>query len=381
MVSRVNGLYIHIPFCSKVCDYCDFSVLSAPERMHGEFVDLLIKELNCLMKRYPEFRSDCETLYIGGGTPSLLSESLLLKIFSEIKNLGFSLCWKEATMELNPESCSKEKLNLARNFGVNRFSLGVQTFSKNLLNLVGRKHTPEMAHQALSLLREMQSDGIQYSADLMFMLPNQTLENFISDLESLVGYSPDHISFYGLQVTPNTLLESRIRRGKLIVDETLYAPMYNTGVSLLKEKGYERYEVSNFSKPGKESVHNLNYWCRGEYLGIGPGAHSYFEKVRFNAPTRYGNWKKWVLAGCPESLYEKDVLNRESEILEEIWLSLRLSKGLDLEHLKKKYDYDLVEEKMDYWVKKNYLQKKGNRISLIGNGWLMMDQVVSDLSP
>ena len=93
------------------------------------------------------------------------------------------------------------------------------------------------------------------------------------------------------------------------------------------------------------------------------------------------NWKKWVLAGCPESLYEKDVLNRESEILEEIWLSLRLSKGLDLEHLKKKYDYDLVEEKMDYWVKKNYLQKKGNQISLIGNGWLMMDQVVSDLSP
>lgn len=374
------GLYIHIPFCNKVCDYCDFSVLSAPERMHEEYVELLMQEMKIVANRYPKWFSHGDTLYLGGGTPSILSEPLLEKLFLGLNSLGFSFEWKEATMEFNPESCTKNKLELARNFGINRFSLGVQTFRDGLLKVVGRGHSPERAHEALALLQSEQKENCQFSADLMFMLPRQSKEDFLEDLEILLTYTPDHISFYGLQISPKTMLESKIRRGILAVDDSLYGPMYKEGVACLKQFGYERYEVSNFACCKRESLHNLNYWHRGEYLGFGPSAHSYLNKVRFSTPSRYKHWKDWVLAGCLESGYEKDILDKKSEILEEIWLSLRLAEGLDLKKIEQNYGFIPNENKINHWIEKNYLAKEGARIFLIDDGWLMMDQVVEDLS-
>lgn len=377
----MRGLYLHVPFCNKVCDYCDFSVLAAPERLYAEYVDLLEHEMEYLHLQFPDFFEKAETLYIGGGTPSQLPIPLLEKIFNALQKNGVRINkLQEVSMEFNPESCSMEKVYAAKDFGVKRFSLGIQTFNQELLKTIGRSHSPQMAYDALKILNHIQNNDIQFNADLMFMLPNQTLEDFKQDLKTLLEYTPSHISFYGLQISPQTMLESKIRRGKLFVDESLYAPMYKVGVELLETQGFHRYEVSNFALLGKESLHNKNYWRRGEYLGIGPGAHSFINKIRFNAPMRYSHWKSWIKNGCPDSLYEKDILDRNAEILEEIWLSLRQAEGLDIENLQRKYDYEVSKKNLTHWYEKGFLGFNKNKIFLIGDGWLFMDQIVNDLS-
>lgn len=374
----MQGLYIHVPFCAKVCDYCDFSVLAAPERMYVEYLDLVLRELACVRDRYPEKWASIETLYLGGGTPSILPPELLVRLFSWLRDSGVCMeNLREASMEVNPESCLEERLDVAMSFGVNRFSVGIQTFDAELLKAIGRAHSVETGLRALDTLCSLKGK-VQVNADLMFCLPNQSTETFLADVKRLSEYPLNHISFYGLNVSEHTVLGNRIQRGKLHVDEELYAPMYNGGVQILKEAGFERYEVSNFAKPGFESLHNKNYWNRGEYFGVGPGAHSYLGKVRFYAPEKYSRWKSFVLDGCAESLYSNDVLNRESAIAETIWLSLRQSAGLDVTRLASDFNYTLPESKIEHWVCKGYLQRSGNVVKLVDDGWLFMDQVVED---
>ena len=371
------GLYIHIPFCEKICDYCDFFTIQGPDRLHGEYLDLLSREISAFSERHPGALSQVETLYLGGGTPSILSPEALSRFFSILEGAGVPIRQlKESTMEFNPETTDAERLSVALENGITRASLGLQTFRPELLQAVGRKHTPESGLAALELL--LSQENLRVTSDLMFNLPGQTVTQFLEDLDRLSAYPLGHISFYGLKVDPRTRLGHRLEKGLVQVDEDLYGDMYREGVRLLETKGFERYEVSNFARPNEESHHNLNYWRRSEYLAFGPSANAYFEGVRFHAPDRYPEWRRYVQACCPDGQLFKDPIGHDEQVAELIQLSLRTKYGLDVGALQQ-LAVHLSEKTVSRWVERGFLKRLGSRLVLEGDGWLFMDSVVADL--
>ena len=371
------GLYIHVPFCAKICDYCDFHAFSAPEWLQLEYLNLISREMSAFADRHPGVFSQVETLYIGGGTPSVLSEGRLEELFGVIAGCGVDLhSLKEATMEFNPESCDEGRVSVAIAAGITRASLGLQTLQDGLLKRVGRQHDVATGKRALELLASKR--GLRVNADLMFNLPGQTLEGMLADVDWLTDQPLGHISFYGLKVDPTRRLGRRIARGEESVDEDLYAEMYLRGVEKLEKKGFFRYETSNFARSGEESLHNLNYWRRGEYLAFGPSAHGFFGGVRFSLPERYAPWREYVKKGCPESGLSLDPLGPDDEVAEIIQLSLRTKYGMPLEALKNK-GFSIKPAAIERWVSRGYLENSGGVIRLVGEGWLFMDSVVLDL--
>ena len=379
-------VYIHVPFCKKVCDYCDFRVMPSQSKIFAEYTDLLCKQIVSFEKGNPGLLASARTLYLGGGTPSELPAEFLHRIFDCLVSVGLDISnLSEVSMEFNPESTSRQSVQNAVELGVNRISLGLQTFDANLLKLVGRSHSVEAGLEALNLLTC--TPNLQVNADLMFDLPGQTVEGFLADVDRLSDFPLNHVSFYGLNVSPRSRLGRRVDRGELAINEDLYEPMYTGGVEILERKGFERYEVSNFARPGFESVHNQNYWNRGEYAGFGPGAHSYLHAVRYYAPEIYPRWRDYVKSGCPESMLSVDRLRREDEIMELLWLSLRQSKGISAEDLEK-MGIALDKSVCERWISKgflkqcnllNLLQTKSN-LRLDGRGWIFMDDIVTDLA-
>lgn len=371
------GIYIHVPFCAKVCDYCDFRVMPAFPKLYQEYVDLLCREMLAFAASHPGSLSSAETLYLGGGTPSILPKSCLEQIVDCLRSLGVSTeTLKEVSMEFNPESTNASSIEGALALGVGRFSLGLQTFDESLLRRIGRSHTVSAGLDALNLLI---SSGAQVSGDLMFDLPGQTVDDFLSDVDRLSDFSLNHVSFYGLTVSPRSMLGQKVAKGVLNIDEDLYESMYMNGVELLDSKGIRRYEVSNFARPGYESLHNQNYWNRGEYVGFGPGAHSFLGNSRFYAPEIYPRWRDFVRSGCPESALSVDCLGQEDVVMELFWLSLRQSRGLDLNSLRS-FGISLPEKAVDRWLEKDYVEVCDHFLRLKGRGWIFMDDIVTDLA-
>ena len=372
------GIYIHVPFCEKVCDYCDFRVMPASSSgLFHEYTDLLVREMRGFARVNPGAFKSAETLYLGGGTPSLLPGECLVRVFDVLRDLGVDVSLlREVTMEFNPESCNESTVSLARECGVGRFSLGLQSFRGEILERIGRRHSVEVGLRALELL--CSQPGIEVNGDLMFNLPGQSVEQFLGDLDRLADFPLNHVSFYGLTVAGRTRLGHRIARGELSVDEDLYGEMYLRGVNLLRGKGFERYEVSNFCRAGKWSVHNKNYWDRGEYIGFGPGAHSYFRGLRFNAPEIYPRWREFVLNGMPRSGLSLDALTPDDIWTERVWLSLRQSAGLDLDKLRAE-GIEIDEASYSKWIENGCLEQSEGSLRLVGRGWLLMDSVVTDV--
>ena len=371
------GLYIHVPFCAKICDYCDFHAFSAPEWLQLEYLELISREMTVFAERHPGVFSRVETLYIGGGTPSVLSPERLAKLFGIVAGAGVNMgALKEATMEFNPESCDAERISVAQESGITRASLGLQTLSDDLLSRVGRRHDVATGRQALDLL--LSQRGLRVNADLMFNLPGQGIDDMLADVEWLTDRPLGHVSFYGLKVDPTRRLGKRIAKGEESVDEDLYADMYLRGVEKLESRGFLRYETSNFARVGEESLHNLNYWRRGEYLAFGPSAHGYFGGVRFSAPEKYAPWREYVKGDCPDSALMLDRLSPEDEIAEIIQLSLRTKYGLPLDALKER-GVAIDPQTIERWISRGYLEQAQGTIRLVGEGWLFMDTVVLDL--
>lgn len=399
------GIYLHVPFCAKICDYCDFRVMPAParssqssNRLFQEFADLLCREIELFEMSHPGLLATARTLYLGGGTPSILPPQCLTQLFDCLRDVGVAVATAnapgllEVSMEFNPESTSEESVQHAMSLGVNRVSLGLQTFDPNLLKLVGRSHSVECGLKALDLLTAIPS--LRVSGDLMFDLPNQTVKGFLSDVDRLSDYPLSHLSFYGLTVSERTVLGQKIAKGALSIDEDLYEDMYQGGVGILEGKGFRRYEVSNFAKPGFESVHNRNYWERGEYIGFGPGAHSFLGSRRFYAPEIYPRWRDFVRNGAKESDLTVDALNREDLLSEIVWLSLRQSCGLDLTQLQMQ-GFELNEKLYSKWFNEGFLAKENRLVhnasaeagcavnhtflTLKNRGWIFMDDIVTDI--
>ena len=313
----VAGLYIHIPFCKKRCLYCDFFSTTQLER-RDEYVATMVKEIET---RRDEAGEPIRTVYIGGGTPSTLSLESLSAI---TRTIDLTLV-EEYTVELNPGDVTTAYLQGLRALGVNRLSMGVQSFDDRLLQLIGRRHNAQQAVEAVRMAKEAGFDNI--SIDLIYALPTQTMDQWKTDIEKALELGVQHLSSYGLMYEEGTALTRLLERGEIeALDEETENAMYDILCERLKEAGFVHYEVSNFALPGYEAKHNSSYWDGTPYLGAGAGAHSYIRNVRSWNPDDLDAYIKGIHNGTlvreSETLSEKDLYN------ERIMLGLRTSRGI-----------------------------------------------------
>ncbi|MBF0432738.1 MAG: radical SAM family heme chaperone HemW [Fibrobacteria bacterium] len=370
----MNGLYIHIPFCESKCPYCDFTSWKGKKTQFRILVDTLFKELKL---RTPS--GTCfDSIYIGGGTPSILPTTLFNELVNNLhKHLDFSKT-REISIEANPSSITPEKLTQYKNCNINRLSIGVQSFNNSLLNTLERAHDSKKAKESIQLALDF---NFQLGIDLMFGLPGQSLTAFIKDLETALHFPLAHLSLYGLTIEPDTIFYLRKKEKRLPpIDTENYDHMYLSAVELLEKNGLLRYEVSNFARKGKESLHNLNYWNHSSYLGLGPGAHSFSGTIRYANSRDFSIYLTTVKNGCPEKELQPELLSHETRYQEAIWLGLRTTAGINIEKLDNLYGKHPLTKKLNNWHKLGFLVPRGpSGYTLHHKGWLYLDTIVTDL--
>lgn len=376
LLCAMAGLYFHIPFCKQACHYCDFH-FSTSLGSKEQLTNALCKEL-AMQKDYLRGQ-DLETIYFGGGTPSLLNEQELRKIFDSIRQ-NFNITEAaEVTLEANPDDLDKEKLRALKAVGINRLSIGIQSFDDQILKFLNRAHSATEAINSIPLAREAGFNNI--SLDLIYAIPNQPDGQWIKNIEQAVKLSPEHISAYSLTIEDRTVFGNWLKKGKLKGEpEEVAAQQMEILMDTLGNAGYEQYEISNLSKPNLYSRHNSSYWKQKNYLGIGPSAHSY------DGVTRQFNIKNNALyiqaIERGEIPFEKEVLTRANQINEYLLTTLRTIWGCDLRYLADQWKFDLASEKekeLNQAYSLGLLEKKENLLLLTRKGKLLADKIASDL--
>ena len=370
------GIYIHIPFCVSKCAYCDF--YSLPERcqsaeLRKRYVKALVRQFDHAKKKYGELA--VSTVFIGGGTPTVLSTELLTELITALK-CRFDLTRNtEFTVEANPKTFDKEKLTALLRCGVNRLSIGIQSANENELKAIGRIHTFEEAKAAFDLTRRSGFDNI--SVDLMYGLPYQTEASFLNSVREIIKLSPEHVSVYGLQLEEGTPLYKQKDNLPFPTEEESVS-MYSKAINLLAENGYYRYEISNFAKRGSESKHNLGYWSQKEYLGFGAGAYSFFDNTRFSTEAD-------VTAFCEcedfDSLITVDeVLTDEDKAKEFVMLSLRLTEGFAVKELfDRTRNAEFILKKCEPFINGGYLKNENGRLFFTEKGFNVSNTILSEI--
>ncbi|MGN0803932.1 MAG: radical SAM family heme chaperone HemW [Candidatus Coproplasma sp.] len=323
------GIYVHIPFCRQKCRYCDFASFPDKIGFAESYMTCVYHEMAMRSEELKDYVFD--TLYIGGGTPSVIDESYIAMLVTASKKYFKLAKNAEITIEMNPGTVSKEKIELYKKCGINRFSVGLQTAIDSQLEELGRCHTLNQFVTCAKLLK-----GENFSVDIMLGLKGQTLEDIDKSIQVATSFGASHISMYALTPEDGTPIYTDYLNGEL-PDSDEVAEMYNFGVTKLKELGYERYEVSNFCKKGKESKHNLNYWRRGEYIGFGISASSHINNVRFTNTFDMDEYYKCIITNH-FPVIDKQEVDKEGAMEESIMLALRTSKGLNLEEFNKEFN-------------------------------------------
>ncbi len=333
------GLYIHIPFCRQKCFYCDFPSFAGRERYEADYTDALCRELAVQGVLCREKWGSPRTIYMGGGTPSLLPIGLLAKILQAIADVFGDAADREFTVECNPGTVDAAKLRALRAGGVNRLSFGVQTFDDTLLKKIGRIHTGAQAREAMALARTAGFQNV--SMDLIYGLPGESLAELERDLEAMVALEPEHISIYGLQLEEGTAFAKMQEMGRLMLpDDDTVERMYDTMTAFLPAHGYARYEISNFAKPGFESRHNLSYWQDVPYLGVGAAAHSYLEGQRYENVREIPAYIEGIRTGKGVRRQE-ETMTREIAMEEFAFLALRTARGIDRARFERRFGVPL----------------------------------------
>jgi oxygen-independent coproporphyrinogen-3 oxidase len=361
----VKGLYIHIPFCEYICHYCDF-VKRVPKNkeMVDDYLKALVKEIH----QYEKHFNTIETIYIGGGTPSMLDPEQLVFLLSHLKDIHPV----EFSIEVNPESYTYQKGEILKKYGVNRVSLGVQTFNQELLHYLNRGHTNDQVFKVVNHLKHI---GINFiSIDLIYAIPKQTYEDLRYDLKMINELDITHVSCYSLILEEKTYFYHQYIRGNFKqVDEDVEATMYKMVMDELKNQGFEHYEISNFAKHGHYSLHNMIYWTLGEYIGVGLGAHGFIDGKRTYNERALPKYIDHYIK--EETLQTKDMM-----IQDELIFGLRKIKGLEISDIEKKYDiklfelYPKLQEKIDIGlveIENGYL-KLTNQGLFLGNQVFMV---------
>jgi oxygen-independent coproporphyrinogen-3 oxidase len=371
----VLGLYLHIPFCSAICNYCNFNRGLFDARLKEQYVEALVHEITSA----GEPATPADTIYFGGGTPSLLSGDDVVRLIDACRSSFDLASDAEITLEANPETISLPLLDAYRQAGVTRLSYGVQSFADAELQRLGRLHSAETARAAFRTAREAGFDNI--SLDLMMWLPGQQVDQWLASVDALVEVGPDHASLYLLEIYPNAPLRDEMARGGWSVapDEDA-ATMYVEALNRLDHAGYEQYEISNVARPGRRARHNVKYWQDGEWLGFGCGAHSTRGGIRWrNVPATMDYIVRVTHDGSPVA--ERRVLSGEERLEDALFTALRLSDGIDLPTIATRYGIDAWSrygEDLIRFVEAGLLvHDPGRRLALTRSGMLMANEVMA----
>ncbi|OGC85083.1 MAG: hypothetical protein A2W07_04235 [candidate division Zixibacteria bacterium RBG_16_43_9] len=374
------GIYIHIPFCLSKCPYCDFNSKVIDSDLAGEYVKSLLKEIQAFSESQTE-RIFAETIYFGGGTPSILRTSRLGAILETVLSSFEVKSDAEISLEVNPGTLTKGKVKKLRNLGFNRASLGVQSFRDEELKILGRTHTSRQALKSYRMLKECLNN---LSLDLIFGIPGQSLKTWRENLNMALKLRPEHLSVYSLTIEEGTPFYYLWKQGELgLPDEEEVRKMYLEGINLLKAQGYRQYELSNFACKGFECQHNLRYWQGKEYIGFGAGAHSYFQGVRWG---NIRGIKEYVELSEKNSLLIdfRERLTESQKINEFILLGLRMTEGIDLKKLKEDLNFDLEKEKkveISELINVRFLKRGKDNLRLTRKGILVADSIIQKLCP
>lgn len=364
----VSYLYIHIPFCIRKCPYCDFFSIPSDEALSEEYIDAVLMELD--MRK--ESLGRLKTVYIGGGTPTVLTPKGLDRLFQKLKDTPWSEDI-EITIEANPGTIDSEKVRILKEFGVNRFSLGIQSFIVRELELLGRIHN---SCEGIRAIEHIRNEGVKnLSIDLIYGIPDQSVTDWQYNISRAIEYSPEHISTYELTPEKETPLYVLITEGRLRKpDENTIIDMYYHAIDRLNRAGYIHYEISNFAKDGFQCRHNLNYWDRGEYIGVGAGAHSFEGEIRRVNLRDVRKYIDMVKKGL--SPYEEETVISETEALKEyIFLGLRKREGINVRAIKERFKIDIITASSDL-ISNGLLEVREDSLRLTSKGITLSNSII-----
>jgi putative oxygen-independent coproporphyrinogen III oxidase len=360
----LRHLYVHIPFCPKICPYCSFYKETSDRNKTQAFLDSILVELDQRLDRIS--RGSLETIFFGGGTPSALSVKQLAFLLNGLRRRLDLSNLHEWTLEMNPATVSLEKAKMLRDFGVNRISMGVQSWNSNILETLGRVHSAEQAERSFEILREAGFTNL--NLDLIFGVPGQSVFEWKETLEKTIGLEPEHISAYCLTYEEDTEFFRRFSHGELTQDVEQDAALYELTMSILEEAGYWQYEISNYAQAGFECLHNLGYWHGRDYIGLGPSAFSTVGSRRWKNTPDTSRYIEQIQSNIEPIAFE-ETLSREMRRAEQITFGLRTSTGVPESQMTS------WPEEMASLLSEGYLEKAANRLRLTTKGRMVADSV------
>lgn len=371
----MSGIYIHIPYCKQACHYCDFH-FSTSMKTKNEMIDCIVKEMDI---RESEFSKKIDSLYIGGGTPSLMTNLELETIFNGLEKKMSIGDIKEITIEINPEDLINEKLEFYNEIGINRLSIGIQSMNNNILKWMNRSHNKNQIINGLNTVKEIGYENI--SLDFIYGTPKNLTRDIKDELLEILKFNPTHLSCYHLTIEDGTYFGHLEKKRKIKrIEDDISQKEFQWISEKLKSKNYQHYEISNFALQGKQSFHNSNYWNQSSYIGLGPGAHSFRNSTRRWNISNNRLYIKNIKAGVP--YFEQEVLSPYDLVNEKIMLGLRTLNGLD-----KNYIFSIVpqsikdeiESKLNTFLKDEILISTNNIISMNPEKWLLSEYVSREL--
>ena len=369
------GIYIHVPFCVRKCSYCDFySVPVKDEMVPADYITAVSREIEREAKRWQD--KTFVSIYFGGGTPSLLSGTQIRDWFKTLTGRVNLAAGAEISLEANPATLTRDKIKAYQDLGINRISLGVQSFADPDLAVLGRIHRQYQVYGAIS---DLTAQGFKnFNIDLIYGVPGQTMAGWLMNLAQTVDCRPAHISLYLLQLEPNTDLGRKVGLGQVkLLDESLESDLYYESIEFLTRNGFRHYEISNWALPGKESRHNLFYWTGSDYWGLGAGAVSFRENIR------YMNQEDHI-AYCREDYPVRDIMETMSDadlVSDAVILGLRLCSGIDLSAFKQRFGVDILtaySAAMVKHIEQGLLEIQDNCVRLTKKGYFLSNQVFYD---
>ena len=375
MEEKKLGVYIHLPFCADKCMYCDFYSLSGQKKLIPRYHAALLNHIEETAPRMEQYYID--TLYFGGGTPSYYGAKRICQIFDALKRHAQVLKSAEVTVEVNPDSISRRDLKILKNEGVNRISLGVQSANDEILRMIGRRHNFKQAEQAVKWIRGAGFDNL--SIDLIYGLPSQNKGDWADTLTKALALRPEHFSCYGLKLEENVpMYEYKGTEG--LPNEDAQADMYLYMTDTLEHYGYPQYEISNFAMRGRQSKHNLKYWNLDDFMGFGPGAHSYVDGVRYSFTRNLEGYINGVLEG-KNIIDEYEKTGKPERAAEYIMLGMRTVKGISKEEYSSIYrsGFERLEYLLAEYEKKGWTQRKADRWSFTSAGFLLSNILTGTL--
>ncbi|MDT2847755.1 radical SAM family heme chaperone HemW [Vagococcus carniphilus] len=373
----MTSAYIHIPFCEHICFYCDFNKVFIEGQPVDDYIESLIKEIRLTKAKFPS--DNTETIYIGGGTPTSLSASQLDVL---LKGVREELPFKdgdEFTVEANPGDLTLEKLKVLQNYGVNRVSMGVQSFNDRLLKKIGRKHSAKDVYDTMKIFEAANFDNI--SIDLIFALPNQTMEDFEDTLNQALSLDLPHYSMYSLILENKTMFYNWARQGRLhLPGIDVEGDMFELAIDKMTKAGRHQYEVSNFAKLGKESQHNLIYWNNEHYYGLGAGASGYLGNIRYKNHGPIQHYLKPLEKDeLPTITIEE--LSIENQMEEEMFLGLRKTEGVSIKKFEQKFNRSLDSvygKTIQQLIEDKLIKKENDYVSLTSKGLILGNEVFKE---